>query len=164
MAFKVLKDGVFVEETLACLTLKPYWRFVDIKVFLLIGDLVEGHAAPLDRTLEGLLPCVYPQVVEEVVPFSEQFPTAIVIAAEHSWVSAIASGLGELEHWEILRRRDVAFAQKFRYLNILALYHIYGHRIIYSEFCSHSLDDIRGGGFRVGYCTVEALRERRVLW
>ena len=45
-----------------------------------VGFLGETEVASLELALVWLLVCVDPQVVEEVVPFSEYFATVAVLA------------------------------------------------------------------------------------
>ena len=52
-------------------------------LFLVCG-LVEYRFATLYRALEGLLSCVNSEMVEQIVPFGEQFITAVVLAEEGS--------------------------------------------------------------------------------
>jgi hypothetical protein len=53
---------------------------MDFHVLVQVGFLRKAEVAALDQTGVGSLACVDPQVVEEVVPFTEMFATILVIA------------------------------------------------------------------------------------
>ena len=48
-------------------------------MLLLVGDLIEGERAVSYGAEEGALACVDPQVIEEVVPLTENFLACLVV-------------------------------------------------------------------------------------
>ena len=52
-------------------------------MLFLVGDLIKGVMAAVDRALEGFFPSVCSQVVEEALRLLEEFPALCVIARVH---------------------------------------------------------------------------------
>ena len=74
---------------------------MSFNVLFLVCGLVEDGFAALHGALEGLLPCVNAEVVEQIVPFWKQLVAAFVIAKEGS----SEAGFGRsnvLNHYELL--------------------------------------------------------------
>lgn len=61
---------------------------MNFQVLLLVGDLIEGNAAPLHRADERTLARVHSQMVEKIVPLRENFTAARVVAGERACHSA----------------------------------------------------------------------------
>lgn len=55
---------------------------MSLEMLLLVGGLVEGKSASVDRTHVRLLASVDAQVIKEVVPFSEDFPTVWIVTSK----------------------------------------------------------------------------------
>ena len=55
---------------------------MSIQMFLLVWHLIEKHPTSLHRTLERLLSRMNPQMVEQIMPFGEDFPAIVVITRE----------------------------------------------------------------------------------
>lgn len=74
---------------------------MSVYVLFLVCGLVEDGFAALHGALEGLLPCVDAEVVEQVVPFGEQFVAPVVLAKEGSR-EAGCRGPNVLNHYKLL--------------------------------------------------------------
>ena len=73
-------------------------HLVGIEMFFLVGGLVEGHAASLDRALVWLLPRVDTEVVEQVVPlFEDHVALVVVLIADESALRSARVVVHELD-------------------------------------------------------------------
>ena len=68
------------EATTAVVAKEPLLSLVDLHVLVQVGFLGEAEVASLKLALVGLFVGVNPQMVEEVMPFSEYLPTVSVLA------------------------------------------------------------------------------------
>lgn len=91
-----------------------------IKVLLLVGYLVECELAIPHWAEERSLACVNPQVVEEIVPFPEDFFALIVIFV--TWEDALAPSGLDIEKFylcKISRSRNMDSAIEMHHVNII---------------------------------------------
>lgn len=68
------------EAATAVVAKEPLLSLVDLHVLVQVGFLGEAEVASLKLALVGLFVGVNPQMVEEVMPFSEYLPTVSVLA------------------------------------------------------------------------------------
>ena len=76
------------------------------------------------RTQKRALSCVYPKVVEEVMPLAEEHPAAVVVALQQLYV-ALRSRVLVLEHTEFAGRWDLLFDLNAREVKICSILNLH---------------------------------------
>lgn len=97
-------------------------------MLFLVRELIESKFTSIDRTQEGSLPSVNPHVIEQIVPFSEQFMTAGLIADENT-ESSTRFIIDELDTGKIEGCRDISSALEFAQIQVVTELYIKYHRV-----------------------------------
>ena len=108
MGFHVTIQIEFCKEaSVTVLASKSLLALMDLKMLVEVGLLSERMITALERTVIRSLVCVDPKVIEEVVPFSEDFLAVCMSASKKSYDPPVVWVLIFVDHelfgvWDML--------------------------------------------------------------